>query len=190
MKLKEKLELFSRVSMQEAMEKYTKIIDEIESDFNKAVEEAEKQARKRAEITLQTERYKAEQIKHRETLNVSTECKRALIEHRNELLDGLFADVEAKLKAFAKTAEYKDYLLGQIKMKTENYNNYEIKLRSADMKYADEIKKLTGGNVTEAGDDFIGGFKVILIDKRAVFDATFASKLMIEKRNFDKFKVV
>lgn len=188
MKVRDKLEYFSKVAMQEAIEKKNDMAKEMEKEFNEAHAEAVRQTERLSSERIRNEKYKIEQMKNKEVMKAFTETKVMLIELRNNLTDQLFDNVEGRLRQFMQTDAYEGYLLDEIGKRTAGVKA-TIALMPRDMVYAEKIKLRTGLPVEEAREDFIGGFKLYIPQKSGVMDYSFQARLREERDTFNLFRI-
>lgn len=189
MNVRDKLDVFSRLVMNEAEEKRGDILAEVADAFKTACDEAERKARKGAEEAVRKERYKIEQMKNRELIAAEAEAKKRLIEMRSLLLERLRGGVEQKLRQFAASGEYEAFLMETVKRCAEQYGHIQVRLMERDMVFAEKIRAETGVDVAQAAEDYIGGFKAVVQGGRALLDQSFASRLDAEMKDFNQFKI-
>ncbi len=184
MNIENKLKGFLKVAMAEADEKKQALESQIKAEYDKAVEAAGKNAERQANEKVRLEAVKAEQEKNHAIIEAKSQIKRKFLRLKNELTDQLFTEITSKLEAFVKSESYEQYLLDGIKKTVDKYENISIILSEADMKHAERIKKELNVEVASSNEDFLGGFKAVLIGKNAIVDNTFRTKLEDEKESF------
>ncbi|MEG0330037.1 MAG: V-type ATP synthase subunit E [Longicatena sp.] len=114
------------------------------------------------------------------------ETNRKLMKKRRELADEVFHDAIEKIKEFAASKEYPEYLNKKAKaIANENYGYVEFFVGEKDEKYLSAICKAYG-ECTGIVDPniLIGGFRVECSDKGIVVDETFDAGIDEQKNWF------
>lgn len=109
-----------------------------------------------------------------------------LVNLRNELTDGIFADAELKIKAFTASPEYPDFLKRSAQNLIQTIGSEIVfYIRPCDTVYADALKEIAGNaEIREDGKIRLGG--IIATDKNETLraDDTLDSRLSAEKKAF------
>lgn len=190
MQTEEKVKEFERRALEEAERKRRKNLKEInfkvKEESQKGLREVELISKEKVDYEL----YKLTQIKNKEIQHAKNTSKKTLIILRNEYKENIFSNVEKRLYEFTNTNKYKNYLINNIK-KILDYTT-EIYLTKKDMKYESIIKEELEVDIliSESNDDFIGGFKAVMVNKNIIIDNSFKAKLLDEKEKFKGFKIV
>jgi len=185
MNIAKKLHAFERILQSEAEEKKAALSAETAKEYERALSEIKREAEAAAEKSYRAECLKAERETNREALAASAASKKALIELRERLSDRLYKNVAARLRDFAASPAYPDYIVTVI---NEMKNNSAapptgIVLGRNDAEPADYIQDCCGLPVAVCGEDFIGGFKCVM-NNNATLDMTFTKKLYEVRRDF------
>ena len=189
MNVDKKLAMFRKVVMQEVEKKRAKAASEMGEAFTAAVDEAERAAQRNAQERIQTERFKIDRMKNRESVTASAEAKRSIIELRERLTDALFTDVLSDVAAFIGSEEYGEYLLNAISNANAQVSVIRrsfvyAQVRRADMALAGRIKEMTGLIAETADDIELGGFRLISGNRKVIDDRTLASRVKEARRYF------
>ena len=134
------------------------------------------------DIRAETARISAQYRK--EVSKCDYEMKKAVLNHRNELINEFFAETEEKLRKFALSEEYGAYL----KRSLEAVRS-AIALDSATLIYArpqdvDIVRALTSCEVTADNSIRLGGLRAVCRNKNVFCDATLDNALEDEKKAF------
>jgi V/A-type H+-transporting ATPase subunit E len=180
MNVEHKLAFFSQVAAQEAEQKRAEILTDIEQKMSAAVAEFSAQSEHSVRRRLRQERDKIEKAKHKEITHAVLEAKRSVVELRAALTRELFAQVLEKIKAYTDTALYKKNLLDSILSLCARYPRANVYLMERDMDLAASIPT----TCVCVQEDFIGGVKFLLLDKNAVEDHTYRTRMQAARENF------
>ena len=190
MNVKEKLEGFSRIAIQEAEEKRIKMLNEMNAEFKRACDEITLRERKKADALLDEERVKAEQAKNKEIIQASTEAKRSLIELRSQLTDDLFHIVLAKLADYIETDNYTSGLVKDVKDLAIKYGGkITVYLCRRDMIFSGQLMEIPHVKVMEAPDEMAGGYRAVLENQKIVIDQSYQEKMAEARANFTGFRI-
>jgi len=189
MELQKKLNNFYKIINQEALEQkraaFNSNIEKINSEFeNEFTRMINKSLEKISERESQCER----DLRKTESNQIS-EHKKKIILKREEIKEKLFQDLEKKLREFVKTSEYIKQILAQIKK--INFRCV-VEISRKDYKLLEAINNFKSNRCVIfkiCDEDFIGGYKIYFKDKKAMIDNSFASRIKLEKENFNKFKL-
>lgn len=122
----------------------------------------------------------------REFSAIAQQAKKELLEHRAQLVNSLFADVEAKLEAFVQSDAYPEFLCARLQQHTSDFDpaiSLTVYLRAQDMEHAKMLKKVVPGcSVQENRDIRFGGLKVA--DGHRLYDETLDAALEAEREAF------
>ena len=179
-----KLEYFKDVVLSDAEQKRQAILTDMEDKLNIACINAKEQALKRQEEIVKKVRHKAEMERNKCITEAATMAKRELVKLRIQEIEKLFEEVKNNLEDFVKTDEYKEQLLDEIKKYNEQYKNFIVYITKKDMIYIDFIKQHIDVTVEESDEDFIGGFKIKLVNKMAIIDNSYKTMIEEERNNF------
>jgi len=195
MNVTHKLEYFSKAALEDATRQRDAIRGQMDREMEKSLDAVRREAAKQAQARLQSERYKAEQLKNREAIKASAEAKKSLIGLRRQLTGQLFQRVAGRISQFTASTGYTDYLEKDIRAAMSRYQTqqepFRILLTARDMALAAELSlrlNLARDTFQESREDFAGGFKLHLTGKNALEDHSFLSRLEEERANFTLFK--
>lgn len=186
MTLDEKLKLFYDSAIEDATKQSVEIIEEYKKSLETVYKEHEREAKQKAELTLNTETQKLIQKKNK-TLSVETlDFRRRLNEKTTELKNILFADVQKKLEQFMTTPAYDDLLVKQILSALAFANGTEIQIyiNPSDADKKTMLEEKTGITLTVSTIDFIGGTRAVIHEKNILIDHSFLTKMEEEKDIF------
>ena len=190
MNVRKKLDAFTNIVLQEAEQSRKEMLSEMNRQVDAACAEAERAARRQAEERLRVEQLKAEQLKNRDIIRASTNARKGLLTLRNKLTDEVFEAVTQKLRAFAQTSAYEDYLTQvAARLKAQNQGQAIILTFCADdMPVGRRVAQSLQLQAQETDEDIIGGLRALLPDKNAIIDESFATRLQKERSSFSSSK--
>lgn len=113
------------------------------------------------------------------------EARRGLLARRQELVEELFGEVEARLADFAKSKDYPAWLAGKAKKAAEGLKGdaLTVHIRPADEGQAAALEKaLPGCTLAPDASIVLGGVKVT--DGKVQYDETLDEALRAEKERF------
>jgi vacuolar-type H+-ATPase subunit E/Vma4 len=185
--IEEKLAFFSKIAVQEAEQERSRILENIDGRMSELVKTVAEDAQKQADMRLRAESSKVEQTKNKEIIEASTDFKKAVIDVRCRLLDEMFESAACKARAYARTEEYRERLLSDIKELAARYDHAKVYLMECDF----PISQALPGNCECAvvRDDFIGGFKLLITERNAVEDHTYLSRFKAARADFNELKI-
>ncbi|MDR0992470.1 MAG: hypothetical protein LBL87_06210 [Ruminococcus sp.] len=161
------------------------IIQNAEAEREKIISEAEEEAENAANKLYDTSIKRIQNKFTRETSQQEFSGKKAVLRHREELTEKLFAQVEEKLEALRKSPEYIDIIVKKM-LVTPIENGAQILISPDDMKYADTLKKAVKNEVEFKAEESIekGGFSVYNKAAGTIIDKTFDSAIEEQKQAF------
>ncbi len=120
----------------------------------------------------------------REMSRCDYDTKKAVLQHRNGLISEFFAQTEEKLREFAASEQYQEFL----KRSLEKIRA-AIALDSATLIYAracdvDTVRALTSCEVTADNSIVLGGLRAVCRNKNVLCDVTLDMALIDEKKRF------
>ncbi|MDR1914122.1 MAG: V-type ATP synthase subunit E [Clostridiales bacterium] len=187
MNVKEKLAFFSKVATQEAQSRRLEILRDIEQRMNEAVREITLTAKKQADERLRSETYKIERKKNKEIIQASTEARKNAVELRSRLIQGLFDGVTERLRKYTESEEYKTDLTRRVAELIQKHNRCKIFISKRDVPLLKFYEDKT--EIVPVDDDYIGGFKLMNLDKNSLEDYTYQSRLKDERERFNELKL-
>lgn len=186
MTIEEKLKYLQDASMEDARAKGNAIIQEHQNALNQIFEEHKKEALRQSELAMKSETEKARQSLNKEMAKAQIELKRELSACQTYLKNHLFKHVLTLVKDFMKTDAYKELLVTYIQ-KSMHFANGEpliIYINATDEHWKAELEAKTGASLTVSKEDFIGGTRAVMNERRILIDHSFHAALSEE---YDKF---
>ncbi len=188
MNVKEKIQIFNKIVMNEAEEKRKQIMIEVSKKLSDACKEAEEKAQSEADEIIKSEIQKAELTKNKDFVDASTEAKKSLIELRNNLTLDLQQLIRQRLTDFMKTEQYKKYIIDNISKYAKKYDEIEVTVMPCDIILSEKILNINKNiSIKQSERDFIGGFIAISKSKHIILDETFETKLEEQINSFNIF---
>jgi vacuolar-type H+-ATPase subunit E/Vma4 len=180
-----KLARFIGAVNNEIDDKVAVIMKNAEAEREKILSEAEEEADNAATKLYDTSIKRIQNKFARETSQQEFAGKKAILRHREELTEKLFAQIEEKLKALKNSPEYIDIIVKKL-LVTPIENGAQILLSPDDMKYVDTLKKAVKNDAEFTAEESIekGGFSVFNKTAGTIIDKTFDSALDEQKQAF------
>ncbi|MCL2351730.1 MAG: hypothetical protein FWC55_04270 [Firmicutes bacterium] len=191
MKVADKLAYFRETLNREADEERKRLDAEADEALLAAAEAASKEAERRAEKKVRSEVYKVSVEKNRRIAAATAAAKKAAVETRSHLINGIFANAARTAEEFTKTDLYSAWLNRNVPGRAKQYPGATVILMERDRAAAAGISAAAPESLVFefTDDDFIGGFRIFLPERSAVLDCTFRSRLNDEKKTFDKLRI-
>lgn len=172
--------------MEDARAKGNAIIREHQEALEKIFEEHKEESLRQAELTMKSETAKARKALNKEMAKAQIDLKREQGQCQTYLKNRLFKRVRVLIDDFMKTDEYRQLLVSYIR-KSMDFANGEpliIYLNPTDEPFKEELETTTGAKLTVSREDFIGGTRAVMNERRILIDNSFKSALSEE---YDKF---
>ncbi len=182
----EKLNKFINAVNDEIDSKIKNMIDNAESEKNIILNQAEQDAKEAAERHYNINYQKNDKFFVREISCSELNAKKYIIQHRKQIVDKLFKNIEQRLINFRTTPKYVDMLVKNLLLMHVS-DGSEIYLCSEDMKYSELLKKaVTVENLKILVSDkiLLGGIMVYNPEKGTIIDKTFDLALEEKKKAF------
>ncbi|MCL1883366.1 MAG: hypothetical protein FWF81_06425 [Defluviitaleaceae bacterium] len=170
-----KLEYFAEAIEREVESRKRREKHQIANDLSRKTADAIKREEEKMDFVIETARRDVMRKSNKKIALATAKAKAAFITKQNELHAEILNDVNGDLIAFTQSEKYKDYLIEKINATKTSHNFSAVKLRPADMEFANEILQKTNLTPVQGNDDYIGGF--ILQNETAKLDQTFKFKL-------------
>lgn len=186
MTIEEKLKYLQDASMEDARAKGNAIIKEHQDALEQIFAEHKESAVRQAELTLKSETAKARQSLNKEMAKAQIELKREQSKCQTELKNRLFKRIQVLVQEYMQTADYKKALAAYIQ-KSLDFANGEaitIYINPTDAHLKADLEAETGAVLTLSREDFIGGTRAVMTERRILIDHSFRSALSEE---YDKF---
>ncbi len=184
MDINKKLEMFEQSIREHADAEVKELTAQLHSRRAASGRSKDKLATKQALSKMRAEVTRSEADFRREMSRCDYELKKSVLVHRNELITEFFAETEQKLKEFAASEQYPDYL----KRSLEKIRA-AIALDSATLVYArpcdvDAVRALTSCEVTADNTIRLGGLRAMCRHKNVLCDVTLDMALEDERKRF------
>lgn len=167
-----------------------KILAEAKELEDEAYRQLEAEAKKDADALLAKELVEISSSASVEASSSQEERTKKLVEKRDGYVANIFSEAKNKLIEFVNSTEYKTYLVEHMKKIGELYqmNDSILWLREEDMKYADELVKAYGIDLTveQSSNITIGGFIIENKETNVVVDESLDFALENQKDWFYK----
>lgn len=167
-----------------------KILAEAKELEAEAYRQLEAEAKKDADALLAKELVEISSSASVEASSSQEERTKKLVEKRDGYVANIFSEAKNKLIEFVNSTEYKTYLIEHMKKIGELYqmNDSILWLREEDMKYADELVKAYGIDLTveQSSNITIGGFIIENKETNVVVDESLDFALENQKDWFYK----
>ncbi len=179
-----KLEMFRQAIQEQAEAEVKELTAQIKERRSASGRTKDKLATKEALNRIRSELARSEADFRREMSHCDYELKKSVLVHRNELITEFFTETEEKLKQFAASEQYSDYLRRSLEK-----IRAAIALDSATLIYArpcdvDAVRALTSCEVTTDTTIRLGGLRALCRNKNVLCDVTLDTALEDEKKLF------
>ncbi len=185
---KNKPDRFLRAIKKYASEQKSAMKSEVKQMKIERLKAAEDQAKRDSEQLI---REKLSEAQSRETVILASKTKegqKKLFIARREMVDKVFEKAAERLIEYTKTDAYQKKLLESARAVAEVFggSDCELYVNERDMKSADDIRALFGGNATVTADNSIriGGVKGSCRSLRIIADETLDTKLEAQREWF------
>lgn len=186
MTIEHKLAHFEEICTRDALAKYEKTISDYTAYQESLLAEHMEQAKKQAELKLQTE---AEKIRRETNKKLSVSqiaIKRAYSQKQDELQGKIFSELRDRLARFMETSQYETMLEEQIRKAKEFAGKEEVHVY---IDPSDEEKKQllalhTQCDIRVSQYPFLGGTRAVIASKNVLIDNSFETKLKEAGENF------
>lgn len=172
--------------MEDARAKGNAIIKEHQDALDQIFTEHKETALRQAELTLKSETEKARQSLNREMAKAQIDLKREQGKCQTDLKNRLFKRIHVLMNEYMQTEAYKTLLVSYIQ-KSLDFANGEpliIYINPTDAHLKADLEAATGAALTISREDFIGGTRAVMNERRILIDNSFCSALSEE---YDKF---
>lgn len=186
MTIEHKLAHFEEICTRDALAKYEKNISDYTAYQESLLAEHMEQAKKQAELKLQTE---AEKIRRETNKKLSVSqiaIKRTYSQKQDELQGKIFSELRDRLARFMETPQYETMLEEQIRKAKEFAGKEEVHVY---IDPSDEEKKQllalhTQCDIRVSQYPFLGGTRAVIASKNVLIDNSFETKLKEAGENF------
>lgn len=188
--LTEKLNTFTSFVLQDAQEKREKLLEDVEKEYSKKLDESETSILQSAYENIQQNIHDSKKEANARVLHVQMESRKKLILKREEIINEIMELSRKRLNEFAKSDEYEEWLLSKIKKALEEVGkgSKTVYISSDDIGIKEKIEQLpqmSKINVEVTPErNFIGGAKVLNTDRKVAVDYSFGEMLSLQKQAF------
>jgi V/A-type H+/Na+-transporting ATPase subunit E len=162
------------------------LITDAENLAKETLREAKEQADQEYQSVLNQANLKIETEKRKIASVTEVEMRNRLLQAKEDLVDAAFEKALTKLKTFAKTKDYQDYLLNSIENNAQKIGqkNLVVQVNTKDKgwltqdmldRLSKKLKcKIELSNETE---NYLGGCKIQTADSKIIYDGTLDNRL-------------
>jgi len=183
--IKDKLRFFNEVILKDATAERDRILRQIKALSEERISQEKSKFQEQAEQLLRKETSLAENEKNNIISRAVIESKQLLAKTRNEIIETIYNEVKGKLVEFVQKEEYLNYLHEQIidSCSRAGEGNLIVYLCERDMQRLkdklENIKHNLSRDITfeQAGDEIIGGCRVLNQTAGIIVDNTFIRRL-------------
>lgn len=177
---KDELYFFFKKSIEEEI---AKISDELQNDIDNLKEQAQvsinEELSEEQRSLVEAERHSLDRQNNLKIVSLQQEKRIAQMNKKQELLESLFLELEEKLQAFAKSPEYRSWIVKKISL--YDLNNWSsVQIDKEDLIAQEELKNIEI-NLSSA---LIGGFVALTKDGKTSIDESFKKKIKEARRWF------
>ena len=187
MTTEEKLKHFLDTCMEDARTRSSRMLDEYTAALEKAFEEHQQEAKRRAQMQVRQETEKIERDLNKQLSLAQLEQKRALGRRQEELKEKLFEKLSERLMDYRKTPEYRKQLERQIQAASAfaRGENLVIYLDPSDEDKREAFEQQYPQIQIKVSDyTFSGGTPAVISNRNILIDNSFATRLAEAKENF------
>lgn len=189
--IEKKLASFSNLILSEAKEQQAKIMEEVNRQKSKIMQDKEMEFLTEAYEDIQKIVAKCEKSGNEQVLKIEMELKKNLIKKREQIVDKVFERVLAQINEFRNTPAYQTWLLELSKKAIAEIGgeNCQVHLSKTDAAYQAILEQEIPGIqvIIENSDALLGGVTVENIEKHIFDDFSIASMLEYQRQEFLKF---
>lgn len=179
--VEEKLDEFYKDIMNDVNENKKNILDLVDKDIQKKLEEKELEYLEKAYSRIQEGLKGIHREKNEIISRAAMESKRKLLNKREEIINQVYEMVLKKLNNFVDSNEYEEYFLENINnllVSSDSSDEIEIIIIKKDQDKIEKIKQIRNCSITIDNDDLmIGGFKSYNKTRNVYNDESLYSKL-------------
>jgi V/A-type H+-transporting ATPase subunit E len=162
------------------------LITEAENTAKETLKAAKEQADQNYQTVLNQANAKIEAEKRKIASVTEVEMRNRLLQSKEDLVDLAFEKALTKLKAFAKSKDYHEYLLNLIENNAQKMGqkNLVVQVNAKDQGWLTQDmldrlgKKLQCEiKLSEATENYLGGCKIQTADSKIIYDGTLDNRL-------------
>ncbi|MBS6646071.1 MAG: V-type ATP synthase subunit E [Clostridiaceae bacterium] len=186
MTTEEKLEHFQSFCVEDARNRSAKMLDEYMSALEQTFAEHQEDAKRHAQMQLQSETEKIEREINKKLSIEQINIKRTLGHKNDELKDKLLVEVKDMLERFMDTPDYQKLLEAQVAYAKKVAGDEELVIYM-DPVDEDKVRRISfhqNMNIKVSEYSFMGGTRAVIPSKNILIDNSFQAKLEEVKQNF------
>lgn len=186
MTTEEKLEHFQNFCMEDARIRSAKMLDEYMDALERTFAEHETDAKRQADMQLQSETDKIEREINRKLSIEQINLKRVLGQKTDELKEKLFVELRDMIANYLESPEYEKLLDRQIAKAKEFAGDDEfiIYMDPVDENKVRHLALQHNVDIRLSQYSFFGGSRTVIPSKNILIDNSFETKMEEEKHNF------
>lgn len=186
MTTEEKLEHFQNFCMEDARIRSAKMLDEYMDALERTFAEHETDAKRQADMQLQSETDKIEREINRKLSIEQINLKRVLGQKTDELKEKLFVELRDMIANYLESPEYEKLLDRQIAKAKEFAGDDEfiIYMDPVDENKVRRLALQHNVDIRLSQYSFFGGSRAVIPSKNILIDNSFETKMEEEKHNF------
>lgn len=183
MKIKEKMEVFRKFTIEEASNESEASLRDFRSSCDRKLEAFRKNRQAEMEQIFQVEEAKIRREANHEISREVLRQKRSVDSCKREWKARLFGQVRELLAEYQKTEGYQEYLAAKIAMARELAGEEEaiIYINPSDAEKKEALEAASGVSLTVSAIDFGGGIRAVIRSRNILIDESFATKLEQEE---------
>lgn len=183
MKIKEKMEVFRKFTIDVANNESEASLRDFQSSCDRKLEAFRKNRQAEAEHRFQAEEAKIRRQANQEISREVLRQKRLVDNCKREWKDRLLGQVKCLLEEYQKTEGYQEYLASKIQMakKVAGEEEVTIYINPSDADKKEALEARTGAELTVSAMDFGGGVRAVVRSRNILIDESFVTKLEQEE---------
>lgn len=182
----EKLEHFSEVIRDAAVEDHNRMIEEYKAANEQILNQHKEEAKRKAELKIQLSKESLRKDKSIQIAKQQIAIKKQVGSRQEQLKASLFAEVKNELEQYMATKEYQDYLVKAIQDARAFAGTDEmiIYIDPADEEKKYSLEMATNTQIQISEVSFFGGIQAEIRSKNILIDQTFQTKLLEAESQF------
>ena len=186
----EKLNIFTSLVLKDASAKREKLMEDVEKEYAERIGEKETELLQEAYDTIQHTIQDARKYANERVLHAEIDSKKKLILKREEIIEEVMSDAKREIVRFTESEKYGEWLLDKIEKALFEVGKgaKTIYISSDDIRFKEKIEQIpdmSGINVEASPEhDFLGGAKVLNMDRKVAVDYSLKEMLALQKQAF------
>lgn len=185
--VQDRIEKLGNSILSDARRKAEEIIIKAQQQADKLTEQAREQYRRSEESKIALDRQKTHTLYAKEISKSDFAAHKSVLAHRCELVDGLFENIRTKLEEFAKSSDYKDYMIALAKKANDEQafaKDCIINVSRNDKQLANDIAEKYGIGISVDRNIELGGLSVYYPSDNIYIDYTLDLALEQKRKAF------